>query len=101
MTVNDKRLVELRDNYRALAALPWRKEQGFSDAEHAEIMDELISAREIFAAMEADEEDAAKQRERDADAAHNGGLSPLGNALVREDMEAEHELYREDLNDRD
>jgi hypothetical protein len=86
--VSDARLEELRKAYRDLAAQPSRKAIGYSDAEHAEIMDELIRAREIFAALEADEEEAARKRERDADAAHNGGLSALGNALV-ESMEAD------------
>ena len=89
MTVSDARLLQLRDNYRDLAKNPTRKDIGTSDAEHAEIMDELIRAREIFAALEADEEEAARKRERDADAAHNGGLSALGNALV-ESMETDN-----------
>ena len=86
MIVSDARLAELSKLYRALAAEPSRKDRGYSDLEHAEIIDELIHAREIYAAMEADEEEARAKRERDAEARHNGGLSPLGNALV-ESME--------------
>ena len=41
-------------------------------------------AIEDFVTNYVDEEEEARQRERDADALHNGGLSPLGNALVED-----------------
>lgn len=87
MPVSNERLEELRKLYRDLAAQPSRKAIGYSDLEHAEIMEELIHAREIFADLELGEEEARRQRERNADAEHNGGLSPLGNAIVELDAE--------------
>ena len=40
------------------------------------------------------EEADARRREREADARHNGGLSPLGNALAEELLRRDAELSR-------
>ena len=41
----DERLEQLRASYAALAKEPYRKERGYSDAEHVLIIEELQDAR--------------------------------------------------------
>ncbi len=48
MSVTAERLEELRQSYLYLQANPWRKERGYSDAMHVEIIEELQLARKMI-----------------------------------------------------